>query len=843
MPEIKKERRMVMKNGRMLMRLLAIGVVLFAGVSLAWAQEEEQKGVDQGNYNVKQSIEFGGRFTSISGDTQSYDTFVNLQQGPRLLGFTMEMNSLNHHGTWFDHFYFNNFGYGGDPNMVSRLRVSKNTWYKFDAFFRKDQNFWDYSLQGNPINPTAPFANGPAGFGGTVCTACVLNFSPHTMNTRRKLGDYNLIVRPESRVRLRLGYSRNVVEGPAFTTIHQGTEQFLFADVKTTVDAYRVGMDFKLLPRTNISYDQVWNYYKGDTGMTDFAQPFQLNPTQSVDLGVSFNATANQPCGGTFLASGFVNPACSAYFNGYLNHGRTRTNTPTEQLSVQSNYWEKLDLTARISYSSGDTNVFDYGQTLFGRESRTNLRNQTNTGPVFGRRVAAVADLGATWQITNKLSFLDTFHYSNWHNPAAFDASSCSFFSPNLNTAANFFTPTIPTPLACAAPAGAVSGTPVHSTPSGNPPVSSSGPDVSIILDSNFLKQEERMNLAEIDYHFSQKLGARVGFRYRHRIIADNFYETLNEVFFPGPTAATAARGACAVVNPANPVSQANLPAGCTLNADTSISFLSVPAFVPASDAVPPINEFSGLFGIWARPSQKLQISFDTELFSADGSFTRISPRQSQEYRVRAKYNLTSWLNLNGNALIWEARNNVTNVNSLQHNRTYGVSAILQPSEKIGMEIGYDYNDVFSQILICFVSSAAPTGPSTVSCPGVTGLQQQLSTYTNKSHYGYFDFTLTPVHRLTARLGANLTGTSGSALLVITPQVPSGPLNSKWLHPFGGLDYHFAKGWTGKAYWDYYGYHEDPTLSTTTGAVVSQDLFAPRNFRGNLVTLSVKYAF
>lgn len=839
MPQIKKERRIVMKNGRILIGVLAIGAALLFGLPQARAQEEEQKGVDQGNYNVKQSIEVGGRFATISGDAQAYDTFVNLQQGARLLGFTMEMNSLNHHQTWYDHFYFSNFGYGGDPNVVSRLRVAKNTWYKFDALFRKDENFWDYSLQANPINPAAPFANGPAGFGGTVCTACVLNFSPHNMNTRRKLGDYNLIVRPESPVRLRMGYSRNIVEGPAFTTVHQGTEQFLFADVKTTVNAYRVGMDFKLVPRTNISYDQVWNYYKGDTGITDFAQPFQLNPTQNVDLGVSFNATANQPCGGTFLASGFVNPNCSAYFNGYLNHGRTRTNTPTEQLSIQSNYWQKLDLTGRLSYSSGDANVFGYNQNIFGRESRTNLRNQTNTGPVFGRRVAAVADFGATWSISDKLSFLDTFHYSNWHNPAAFDASSCSFFSPNLNTSAFFFTPSAPVPLTCVPPAGAAPAT------AANPIVhnSSSAPDISIILDSNFLKQEERMNLAEVDYRFSRKLGVRVGLRYRHRIIADNFYETLNQVFYPGPTAATAARGACALVNPANPVSQANLPAGCTLNADSSISFLSIPAFVPASDVVPPINEFSGLFGIWARPSQKLQVSFDAELFSADGSFTRISPRQSQEYRVRAKYNLTSWLNLNGNALIWEARNNVTNVNSLQHNRTYGVSAILQPKDQIGLEIGYDYNDVFSQILICFVSSAAPTGPSTVTCPGVSGLQQQLSTYTNKSHYGYFDLSLTPVHRLTARLGANLTGTSGSALLVITPQVPSGPLNSKWLHPFGGLDYHFARNWTGKAYWEYYGYHEDPTEGAVAGTIIAQDQFAARNFRSHLVTLSVKYAF
>jgi hypothetical protein len=815
--------------------MLLIGVFVCGGAPEAVAQQDvEQKGIDQGNYNVKQSIEFGGRFTSISGDTQAYDTFVNLQQGARLLGFTTEMNSLDHHATLFDRFSFSNFGYGGDPNEVSRLRVAKNTWYKFDALFRKDENFWDYSLQANPLNPTTPFANGPAGFGGTACTACVLNFSPHNMNTRRKMGYYNLIVRPESPVRLRMGYSRNIVEGPAFTTIHQGTEQFLLQDVKTTVNVYRLGMDIKLLPRTNISYDQVWTYYKGDTGISDFAQPFQVNPTQNVDLGVSLNAGASQPCAGTFLASGFVNPTCSAYFNGYLDHGRTRTNTPTEQLSIQSNYWQNWDLTARVSYSSGDTNVFGYNQTIFGRESRSNLRNQLNTGPVSGRRVAAGADFGATWHITDKLSFNETFHYLNWHNPAAFDASSCSFFSANLNTNANFFTPTSPVPLTCVPPAGAVAGTVAH--------VSSSGPDVSIVVDSNFLKQEEKTNLAELDYRFSRKFGVRVGFRYRNRYIADNFFEDLNQVFYPGPTATVAARGACTRLDATQPVTQGNLPSGCTLNADTSISFVSSTGFAPAAAVVPPINEYSGLFGIWARPNQNLNIRFDAEFFSADGTFTRISPKESQEYRVRAKYNLTNWLNLDGNILIWESRNNQFQQGDLQHNRTYAISAILQPNDKIGMEIGYDYNDVFSQVLICYISVAAgQNGPGIQACPDVPGLVQQLSTYTNKSSYGFFDVSFRPVHRFTVHLGANLTGTSGSQLRLdpqaLIPNQVTGPLNSKWLHPYGGFEYKFSKEWTGKAFWDYYGYHEDPT----PGAV--QDIFAARNFRGNLYTLSLKYAF
>lgn len=819
--------------------LVALSALLLATAPSARAQQdEEQKGVDQGNYNVKQSIEFGGRFTSISGDFQAYDTFVNLQQGPRLLGFTMEMNSLNHHSTLFDRFSFSNFGYGGDPNQVSRLRIAKNTWYKFDALFRKDENFWDYSLQANPLNPTTPFVNGPPGFGGTTCTACVLTTSPHAMNTRRKMGDYNLTLRPESPVRFRIGYSSNIIEGPAFTTIHQGTEQFLLEDVKTTVNTYRLGIDIKVLPRTNISYDQIWNYYKGDTGMTDFAQPFPVSPTQNVDLGVSLNAGASQPCGGTFLATGFVNPTCSAYFS-YLDHARTRTNTPTEQLNIQSNFWQDLDLSARISYSSGDATAAGYDQSLFGRESRSNLSNQTTTGPIFGRRVAAGADLGATWHITNKLSFQNSFHYTNWHNPMAFDASTCSFFSPSLLTNANSFTPGSPVPLTCVAPANVNPGTVVHNA--------SSAPDLAIVLNSNFLKQDEKSNLSELDYRFSEKFGARVGFRYRHRFIADNFFDAENEVFYPGPTPALAARGSCALVNAGMPLAQANLPAGCTLNADGSITFVANSGFVPASASVPPINEYSALFGLWAQPVQHWTIRYDMELMSADGSFTRVSPTHSQEYRVRTKYNAASWLNLNGNVLVWESRNNEFQQGDLQHNRAYGVSAIIQPNEKFGMEIGYDYNDVFSQVLICYISVVAgQPGPGIQACPNVAGLVQQLSTYTNKSNYGFFDFSFTPVRRFTARLGANLTGTSGSELRLdpqeLIPNAVTGPLNSKWLHPYGGFEYKFSKEWTGKAYWDYYGYHEDPTFGTS-GIEAVQDALAPRNFRGNLVTLSLRYAF
>ena len=808
-------------------RFLAAAAIFLCLVPVARAQQaEEQKGVDEGNYNIKQSIEFGGRFTSLSGDFQAYDTFVNLQQGPRLLGFTTEMRSLDHHATVFDRLYFSNFGYGGDPNMVSRLRVSKNKWYSFDALFRKDENFWNYSLQANPLNPTTPFPNGPAGYGAPACTSCVLTVSPHLFNTRRKLGDYSLLVLPDSKVRFRARYSRNIIEGPGFSSIHEGTEQALFENYKTTINTYRIGVDFRLLPRTNFSYDQIWNYYKGDDGITDpFQNPlFKLANGSAVDLGWSFNAGANQPCGGTFLATGFVNPGCSAAFS-YFNHGRTRTNTPTEQLSMQSNYWNDLDLSARVSYSGGDTNVFGYNENLFGRTSRTNVRNDSFTGPVHGRHVAATADFGATWHISNKLDFLDSFHFANWHNPAQFVSSECSFFSPNLLTPANVFSTAVALPLTCAPPADgntAAGATPVHSA--------SSGPDISILAVSQFLKQDEKTNLAEVEYRFSPRFGARLGYRYRARTEVDATFASGTFVFFPslqnGRTPpAPYNTGTCPVAN------NVGVNGPC---------FLTMPG--QGSSGETPIHEHAAVFGLWAHPTSNWRISFDTDLMSADNSFTRVSPRQSQEYRVRSKYRTAGWLNLNGSVTIWEGRNNVAQTNSLQHNRAYGISALIQPNEKYALEIGYDYNDVFSRILICYISVAAgQNGPGIQACPNVPGLVQQLSTYTNKSHYGFFDFTVSPVRRLTGRLGANLTGTSGTQLRLdpqaLIPNQVTGPLNSKWLHPFGGFDYQFAKSWTGKAYWDYYGYHEDPT----TGAV--QDIFVARNFRGNLFTLSVRYAF
>jgi hypothetical protein len=784
-----------------------VTMLFFVALTAAWSQQAaEEEGIDSGNYNIKQSVEFGYRFTNFTGNQATYDTFLNLQQGPRLMDMTLEMRSLNHQGLVFDRLYLSNFGYGGDPNNVSRLRMSKNKWYDFDAMFRRDQNVWDYSLLANPLNPVSTFANAPAGFNP------IISSSPHLFNTRRRMGDHNLTLLPQSKIRFRLGYSRNVNDGPAFSTLHQGTEALLFQDSRNTVNAYRLGVDFKLLTKTNISYDQVFNYYKGDTGVTDQNQNFQLSNGVPVDIGVSLNAPAGQPCAGTFLVSGAVNPTCNAFLS-YSRNGRVRTSMPTEQVSLQSNYFKTVDLSGRVSYTGGDMNVAGYQELLTGRESRTNLRDNNVFGPAFGRHVSATVDFGATWHVTDRFRILDTFTFSSFRNPGEFDSSNCQFFSPSLLTGPNIFAPGTAPSIACPVPTDGAAGIPTHST--------SSGPDISQAISGLLLKQDEKTNLFQLEYDFTRKFGARLGYRFRHRAIDDADFEQISELFYPS----NANRGDCALV-------AGVLPNGCTANGDGSFTF-HTPLPIETDTGETLTNEYSGLFGFWARPVDAWRVNFDMEVASADNSFTRISPRQWQEYRVRTTYKLASWVNLSGSINILEKRNNVSEINNLQHNRLYGWSATFEPNDRVSLELGYDYSDDFSQILICFVTTPAPAGVS--QCPGSTVLSQDLSVYTNKSNYGYFDVMWKPVRRLTAHVGYNVTSTTGSALF-LNPNAPSGPLDSNYHRPYGGFDYAMAKRWTGKAYWGYYGYHEDQTP-------VPQDLFAPRNFRGNLVTLSMRYAF
>src|ERR1700683_3270416 len=317
----------------------------------ARAQDDsgESKGINSGGYNIHQTIEFGYRASEISGNQNTYDTFENLGSGLRLFDYSLSMRSLDHNGLLFDNLTFSNFGYGGDPNDVTRLRIEKNKWYDFRLLFRRDKNFWDYNLYANPLNPaslnppgslttgcyvgppTAAFPQGAPAYCSSPAIA--QNNSLHGLDLVRRMQDYDLTLLPLSKIQIRLGYSRNRDEGPGFFTTDGGTISDFNETYSYTTNAYRAGVDFKILPRTTISYDQFLSYYKQDNVVTDthavnpqnfgfvLANPTALGTPNGtpVDLGNIWSTQTHAealPCATPIVAGTQNNapPTCNGFF-------------------------------------------------------------------------------------------------------------------------------------------------------------------------------------------------------------------------------------------------------------------------------------------------------------------------------------------------------------------------------------------------------------------------------------------------------------------------------------------------------------------------------------------------
>jgi hypothetical protein len=241
-----------------IVRLMLLAVLMLSFASSARAQTSAAGApgtteVVSGGYVIHQSMELGVRVSDTTGSAAMYDTLVDLHSGPRVLDQMLSMRSENHQGVLFDNLLVHSMGWGGDPDNYLRLSADKDRWYDFRASFRRDQDFFDYNLLGNPLNPTTSVPNVP------------VDASPHSFATRRRMSDLDLTLLPQSVLSFRLGYSRNNMTGPSFSSIHEGTDGYLYQPWNTTLNSYRAGADWKFLPRSVLSYDHFLDYYKGDT--------------------------------------------------------------------------------------------------------------------------------------------------------------------------------------------------------------------------------------------------------------------------------------------------------------------------------------------------------------------------------------------------------------------------------------------------------------------------------------------------------------------------------------------------------------------------------------------------
>lgn len=851
--------RAIPKSIILALPLLLGALLFFPSAALAQGSAETHEGIDSGNYNVKQTFEIGYRWENITGNRATYNTFVNLNPGPRLFEHSLELRSLNHQGMLFDNFSLYSTGYGGDPNNLTRLRIYKNKWYNLNATFRRDRNFWDYRLLGNPLNPNTYVSTVPAG-----TPFFNIPFSPHRMEITRRMSDFNVVVAPQSAIRLRLGASHNVSGGPSLTTFHEGTDVFLVQNWANTLNSYQIGVDFKLLPKTNISFDQFFHFFKGDTTYTDpianqlvlghsaLPRPiFRLSSGQLVDIGAIFNFNASSPCSSTtttpFITNATTTPLtmradCNAYLS-YTRGGNIRTSYPTSQVSFQTSYFKNLDMSGRISYSNATMKVvgsnsltgyqgavsFNGGYELMqGLVTRTTQRQFSISGPVDGQRYNLTGDYALTWYATSKLRFTNVFRYDRFRIPGNYDMLELSLYPVNpaapapavslLDTTAGFVRGTAP-PATCLTITGV--GCPRHS--------SSSPADIASELFRNYIKQRTVSNQFEVAYDFARQFGGQIGYRIRHRRIDEGASESINSVFFP----TLPNRGGCTPGTAAAGFTATNLPdLSCRLVGGSSDSFGES------------ILEHAGLMGLWFRPNDQWRVTYDMELLYADASFTRISPRHRQRYKLRVNYKPADWATVSVHANILEQRNNVDQIFHTQHNRTAAFAVTLM-KEKWSLDFGYDFNDISSRTNICFTLTTVPlptgSGPCPISTPAATTFA--ISTYDNRLDFAYFNFMWKPIKRLTTKLGYNITSTSGDTLILGPLNAPRGTLAYNWHTPYAGVDIELQKHVTLKSGWNYYGYNEKQAADVYSSPLDSLGRLVGRDFRGNLFTTSVRFVF
>jgi hypothetical protein len=451
--------------------------------SNAGQTQPQPEGWENSGYVIHQSLEIGYRVSEISGSEQMYNTLVDLRTGPRLLEQSLSMQSQTHDGLLFDNLFVNSYGWGGDPNNGLRTRIEKNKWYDFRANFRRDQQDFDYNLLANPLNPPTSNPNIP------------VNFSPHNFGTRRRMSDYDLTILPQSAISFRFGYSHNNMTGPSYSSVHEGTDALLFQDWNTTLNSYRFGADLKILPRTVLSYDQFLDYYKGDTTwqLAPFAQAVLPGTPGTVELGLPIDTVNKTPCAINPPATSLIDPTgtltnldCNAYFN-YSRANRTRTSQPTERVSLHSSYLQRLELTASYAYSSADMNA-PLNEFFNGLLQRSNIRQETVTGPGQATRISNVADFSVTLHLSEHFRLVDTFRFWAYRIPESFSSIETDWTCTNTSTCSLLT------------------------------PISATAPSATNAANELSFNQNWKRNQVDFVWDASKHFGGRIGFRYGDKV-------------------------------------------------------------------------------------------------------------------------------------------------------------------------------------------------------------------------------------------------------------------------------------------------------------------------------------
>jgi hypothetical protein len=429
------------------------------------ATPDSQMSIPDG-YSAHGTVDLGEHMSGLTGSKAMYDTLVNIQSGPRVLGETFELHPLpGNKNPMFDSLSAIGTGFGGDPDSYNKLDFHKGKLYEFSGMFRRDRDYFDYDLLGNP--------NIPAGqsilIGTTAAPAGSLpwpqvNQSPVMFNTVRRMTDTYLTLLPLSKVTIRGGYSQNTMEGPSLSP---SGYQFATGDAilsefqRNSTDNFTGAIDWKPIEGTKLTFEEEIDHFKADSYFTLAPSDFIVQEGDGTKVALNnFDSLTplKDTCDTFALGTGAVlspaqpgglpviSPFCNAV-SSYLRTQPTRTFFPTETFRLQSTSIKSISMNGDFHYTQANMSLRNYSDSYQGLSETAvkgppagyyGVRSATYTGVASAKRDVVAADYGVTWQATKTFSLSDQFDFSNVHQPGTTTMTSLTTLTTPTDYATSF---------------------------------------------------------------------------------------------------------------------------------------------------------------------------------------------------------------------------------------------------------------------------------------------------------------------------------------------------------------------------------------------------------------------
>ncbi|MGD0912126.1 MAG: hypothetical protein ABR928_09525 [Terracidiphilus sp.] len=821
-------------------------------------------------YAAHHTVDVGGRISGVAGSGAMYDTLVNLQSGPRMTGETFEMHALttNKHPL-VDNLSAVGTGFGGDPYNFAKLDFSKGKLYEFSGMFRRDRQYFDYDLLGNPNIPggqSIPIGSSTSPSSSYAWSQVMQ--SPFMNNSVRRMTDTNLTLLPLSTVTFRFAYSQNIFEGPSLTPSGYqvgGSYDVLLQEYqRNSTDDFTGGVDWKPFKGTKFTFEEQIDHYKGDSYFSLAPQSYLFQEADGtrvaplvdydsfVPYGVSSKTGAFAPsgvCNGSIANSStvlypnpsggapIIDPACNV-ITSYFRSQPTRIIYPTEIFRLQSSSITNVSMNGDARYTSSNMSLPNYYDSFQGLAGAN--RELAYTAVASARRQVFAADYGIVWQATKKVNLEDQVDFSDVHQPGSAEFTSGTTVTVPTTTGAETINNTNLTSTTVTTGGAPFEGSPAIGTPT-----------------PAYFGQRFLTNDATVGWDVASRATVSLTYRHRQHVIAENVYSAASKTAPEDPGG-----------NPGN----VPLAAGAT------------------TDGTVTINQNGAIFTVALRPAANWQVNGSVELLYADNVFTPIAPRQLQHYRIHTLFRPKTWATISGAYNDLERHNNTNNMGAtpadgplghVDHSRTVALNADLARNEHYGFDFSYSYGDVYSSTNICFLGSGSATVPGAATPTGAAcptpAPRSAGSSYTfgpvkdfedAPTQSGSVALTLSPVDKIHANIGYRVNSTNGTRFFN-DPRDVNGTLVSTYQTPFVNVAWTVHKDLTWKGEYNYFGYGEggpsgaqycstSSTLPSPTAAAPVEacsslpntaingpayGFTAPRNFHANNVSMGVHYEF